>query len=109
MAANTYIKRAVTKVKRPLAEVGQRLKSKVVTNLTGGYRTEIDATPELDAERITYFQGLIRVLQWIVELGRVDIMVAVTILSSHLAASREGHMEQAFHIFAYQDCHDRSS
>jgi hypothetical protein len=35
-------------------------------------------------------------------------MVAVTMLLSHLAAPRQGYMEQAFHIFAYLDFHDGS-
>jgi hypothetical protein len=57
MAANTYIKLVLTEVKRTLAKLDQRLKSKVVTSLADGYRPEIDATPELDAERTTYFQS----------------------------------------------------
>jgi hypothetical protein len=95
IAANTYIKRAVNEVKLTLAEVDQRLKSKVVTPLAAGYQPEVDATPKLDSERTTYFQGLIGVLRWLVELGRVDIMVAVTMLSSHMATPRQGQMEQA--------------
>jgi hypothetical protein len=37
----------------------------------------------------------------IVEIGRVDICVEVSMLSSCLAMPREGHLEQVFHIFAY--------
>jgi hypothetical protein len=78
----------VTEVKVVLAEVNQRLRTKVTTPMSDKYRVELDATPELDAESITYFQGLIGVLRWIVELGRIDIMVAVAMLSSHLMAPR---------------------
>jgi Reverse transcriptase (RNA-dependent DNA polymerase) len=109
MSARTYIKRAVTEVKRVLAEVNQRLKTKVTTPMSDKYRAELDSTPELDAERITYYQGLIGVLRWIVELGRIDIMVAVAMLSSHLMAPRQGHLEQCFHIFAYLDSHENST
>ena len=35
------------------------------------------------------------------ELGRVDINVEVSMLSSHLALPREGHMQELFHVFAY--------
>ena len=38
---------------------------------------------------------------WIVELGRVDICLEVSILSSHLALPHEGQLEQVFQIFAY--------
>ena len=109
MSARTYIKRALTEVKRTLDEVGQRLKTKVTTPMSDKYRAELDASAELDTERITYFQGLIGVLRWIVELGRIDIMVAVSMLSSHLMAPREGHLEQCFHIFAYLDSHQNST
>ena len=108
MSSETYIKRAVKEVKRTLSEVGQRLKTKSVTPMTDGYRAELDMSPELDDERTNYYQGLIGVLRWIVELGRIDIMVAVTFLSRYLASPREGHLEQAFHIFSYLDSHDRS-
>ena len=40
--------------------------------------------PELDAWRPAYFQGLICILQWIIELGQTDILVHVSLLSQHL-------------------------
>ena len=58
-------------------------------------------SPELDAEDASYYQSLIGVLRWIVELGRVDICLEVSMLSSHLALPREGHMQQVFQTFAY--------
>jgi hypothetical protein len=36
-----------------------------------------------------------------VELGRVDICLEVSMMSSHLVLPREGHLEQVFHIFAH--------
>ena len=35
------------------------------------------------------------------ELGRVDICLEVSLMSSHLALPREGHLDKIFHIFAY--------
>ena len=35
------------------------------------------------------------------ELGRVDVWLEVSMMSSHLASPREGHLEQGLHIFAY--------
>ncbi len=49
----------------------------------------------------SYYQSLIGVLRWIVELGRVDICLEVSILSSCLALPREGHLEQVLHVFSY--------
>jgi hypothetical protein len=36
-----------------------------------------------------------------VELGRVDICLEVSMMSSHLALPRKGYMEQVLHIFAH--------
>ena len=40
-------------------------------------------------------------LRWAIELGRVDIYHEVSILSQFQASPREGHLEEALHIFAY--------
>jgi hypothetical protein len=59
-------------------------------------------------EQANYFQGPIGILRWIVKLGRIDIMVAVAVFLRTLITLREGHLEQAFHIFAYLNCHEQS-
>ena len=41
------------------------------------------------------------ILRWIVELGRVDICLEDSLMSSHLALTHEGHLDKLFHIFAY--------
>ena len=109
MSSDLYVKRAVTEVERELDEIGERLSTKVSTPMSQGYRPEVDTTPELDAKRANYFQGLIGVLRWICELGRVDILVDVAMLSRFLASPRRGHLDQAFHIFAYLKRYNRSS
>ena len=35
------------------------------------------------------------------ELGRLDILLEVDLLSTHLALPREGHLQQVCHIFGY--------
>jgi hypothetical protein len=40
-------------------------------------------------------------LQWATELGRVEILHEVLILSQYQASPREGHMEQIMHIFSF--------
>ena len=45
--------------------------------------------------------SLIGVLRWIVELGRVDICLEVSKMSSHVAMPREGHFKALMHIFSY--------
>ena len=36
-----------------------------------------------------------------VELGRVDICLEVSMMFSHMAMPRDGHLEQVLHIFLY--------
>ena len=65
------------------------------------YQSELDVSLELSTEESSYYQSLIGVLRLIVELGRIDICLEVSMMSSHLALPREGHWDQVFQIFAY--------
>ena len=49
--------------------------------------------------------SLIGVLSWIVELGRVDICLECSMMSSCLALPRVGHLEQVLYIFGYLKQH----
>lgn len=109
MSSDTYVARAVADVQRELSQCGQCLQKNVSTPMASGYRPELDATPLLDSKRANYFQGLIGVLRWICELGRIDILVDVAMMSRFLAAPRKGHLEQVLHIFAYLKRYDKSS
>ena len=40
-------------------------------------------------------------LRWSVELGHVDMLLEMAMMSTHLALPRVGHLEQADHIFGY--------
>ena len=102
LSADTYVKNAVEEVERELNNSGMvPLPKKVASPMTNDYRPECDASKELDARRANYYQGLIGVLRWICELGRVDILVEVSMLSQYLTSPREGHLDECLHIFAY--------
>ena len=101
MSADSYVQRAIDEVERELNIIGQKLRTKVSTPLASGYRPELEISPELDAERANYYQGLIGVLRWICELGRIDIVVSTALMSQFVMAPRVGHLEQVLHIFAY--------
>ena len=108
MSSEKYVKQAVADVEKELANVERALPTRVSTPLSQGYRPELDQSRELDAKRGQYYQSLIGVLRWICELGRVDILVAVSMLSRYLVSPREGHLQQIFHLFAYVKHHKRS-
>jgi hypothetical protein len=109
MSSEVYVKRAITDVETELALVDKILPTKVTTPMSAGYRPELDQSAELDPRRASYFQGVIGVLRWACELGRVDILVPVSMLSRYLANPREGHLQQVFHIFGYLKRHERST
>ena len=39
----------------------------------GGNRPETDMTDPLDPDRASYYQTMIGVMRWMVEIGRIDI------------------------------------
>ena len=96
-----YVKAAVANVETHLSKSGQRLKLKATGPLPRDYRPEIDITDELGGEEASYYQSLIGVLRWMVELGRVDICTEVRMMSLHLALPRKGHLDALMHMFAY--------
>ena len=99
-SSKQYVKAVVKNVTEYLKKRGEVLASRSVTPMTSGYRPEIGITPELGEEDAAYFHSLIGFLRWIVELGRVDINVEASMLSSHMEMPREGHMQELLHVFA---------
>ena len=78
-----------------------KMPNKAETPLTTTYRPELNISRELNVADAANHQSLIGISRWIVELGRVDVCLEVSMMSSHLALPTEGHMEQVLHIFAY--------
>ena len=68
--------------------------------MTSKYRPECDVTPELEPGDASYYQSLIGILRWTVEMGRIDICCEVSIMSSH-----EGHLQHLYNIFGYLKVH----
>ena len=61
--------------------------------LPHGYNPEMDVTDECDAEHVSKFQKLIGILQWEVELGRIDVQIEVVFLPQYQAFTLEVHLE----------------
>ena len=66
-----------------------------------GYEPCMDVSPLLSPDEASYFQTIIGVMRWMVELERIDIAVEVSQLSSFLAMPRQGHLVNALHIMSY--------
>ena len=101
IGSSKYIQASIKNVEDYLANRDLKLPTKAKTPFASNYRPELDVTYQLDPDGASYFQSLIGILRWIVELGRVDICLEVSILSSQMALPRKGYLFQAMHIFAY--------
>ena len=107
MSSEKYCIAMVKNVEETMAKKGLRLPSKCVTPLKHGYKPELDCTGELKADGPQWYQEMIGSLRWAIELGRVDILLEVSIMSKHLALPREGHLEQLLHIMGYLKEHKK--
>ena len=67
----------------------------------GVYQPETDTTDTLEPDRAYYYQTMIGVIRWMVEIGGIDIATECSLLSSHLAYPRKGHFECALHMMGY--------
>jgi Reverse transcriptase (RNA-dependent DNA polymerase) len=101
-SSSHYVRRAVQNVEDWIAKEGyKQLPRKAKTPMVSSYKPELDVSTELDADKANYYQSLVGVLRWIIELGRLDITTEVSMLAAHMAAPREGHLQAVFQVFAY--------
>ena len=113
MSSESYVKNAVKNVKARLNDDGLRFNAKLSSMemsakqpfTTNDYRPELDTSQECSPAQVQFFQNIMGILRWLVELGRIDIGYEVSILSSYLAFPRTGHLQQALHIIKYVDIH----
>jgi hypothetical protein len=75
MSSSKYVQSAVQNVKEYLAALpgDQMLVKKVSGPFAGGYKPELDESPELDPTRANFYQSQIWILRWCVELGRIAL------------------------------------
>jgi hypothetical protein len=107
MSAEKYVAESVKTVEEALAKKGLRLPSKCYTPLSTDYKPELETTPELKADGVQYYQELIGILRWAVEIGRVDILLETALLSTYLAMPRSGHLNQVYRMFGYLKMHPK--
>ena len=101
MTSKDYVKLSVENVERQLKKKNLKFPTRAVTPMMSDFIPELDASRELSPEDTTFYQELIGILRWAVEIGRVDILTELSLLSSYQASPRQGHLEQLIHIFAF--------
>ena len=73
-----------------LADARWYLKKKKSENpFVEDYELEIDETPSLQQYLAYWYQSLIEMIRWMVEIVRVDIITDVLIVASHLVMPRK--------------------
>jgi hypothetical protein len=55
---------------------------------TPGYHPEVDTSDPFDADATHLYQSYAGTIRWCIELGRIDICLALRKLSSYLACPR---------------------
>jgi hypothetical protein len=108
MSADRYIAGALLTLQGLFNEdkTGRTIQKKK-TPLPSGWKAELDVTEELTDDMTSRYRQLIGILQWAVELGRLDIYHEVSILSQFQALPREGHLEAIYHLFGYLKSKDK--
>lgn len=104
ISSSKYVQAACQNVEDKLEREEKTKKSsqhlkKVNMPMRTSYCPDLDVSSECDPKEASYFMSQIGGLRWIVELGRIDICLETSLLLSHLAMPRIGHLEQTYHIF----------
>ena len=113
MGSSSYIKEALKVAdihmkKHGLASLSTRRQGRNTPFTLHEYRPELEDSPFCNDELCNVYQNLIGVLRWTCELGRIDILHEVSLLSQYLVQPRIGHLQQVINIFHYLKYHDRS-
>jgi len=69
--------------------------------LIKGDHPELDTSDTLDDEGTKIYQSLVGALQWVIQIGRFDVMTAVMTLSRFRALPRQGHLDRVKRVYGY--------
>jgi hypothetical protein len=94
MISSKYVHSSVQNVQEYLSVLtgDQKLLENASGPFAGGYKPELDESTELDPIIANFYQPQIGILRWCVELGSLSIITEVSMLSTHLCFTREGHL-----------------
>ena len=101
ISAGKYVKADVENVKLKLAKSNCSLSSRCDTPMASTYHPSEDVTKEMNAKGLQLYQDLIGILSWAVDIGRVDILLEVSFLSSQIALPCVGHLQTVYRVFGY--------
>ena len=99
-----YVQALVDTVTKYLTNLGDErwsMPKKASNPFPGDYEPEMDTTPTLNPELALWYASLIGMLQWMVEIEKVDIITEVSKMAFQMASPREGHLDALLHMFGF--------
>lgn len=78
-----------------------RLPTRVNTPMMASFVPKLDDSDVLNVDDLQFCQEMTGMLRWATELGRLDILLEVSLLSQYQASVRDGHMQEVLRIFAF--------
>ena len=98
--SQNYVKAALTTVEEAIEHREYDMPMKAKTPFSTKYSPELDTTPALDADDTRLCQEWMGILRWALKLGRIDINLEVSLISSHVANPRRGYLKKSY-IFSF--------
>jgi hypothetical protein len=99
-----YVWSSVKNVQKYLTDLGDdrwKLPKKCSNPFAADYEPELDESEVLTPVLALWYASLIGMLRWMVEIGWIDIITEVSLMSSYMAMPREGHLDAVLHIFGF--------
>lgn len=109
ISPDDYTKAALKNIDAQLKGTSWTIPSKSKTPMSSGYHPELDDSEELNDKDVTLYQELIGMIRWATEIGRVDVLFEVSVLSQHQALPRAGHLRELLRIISYWKYHEKIS
>jgi hypothetical protein len=107
MSSTDYVKLSVQNIEQQLKRKNMKFPGNAVTPMSSDFVPELDTSEELNVDNQNFYQEMIGILRWATEIGRVDILTELSLLSAYQASPRRGHFEQVIHIFAFLKKHPK--
>ena len=101
MSSEKYVKVAVENVELKLSKSEHMPLWRFNTPIPTRYHPGKDVSKNMNAQGLQTYQELIGILIWAVKIGRVDILLELSLLSFHLVLPRVGHVQAVYRIFGY--------
>ena len=99
LSSETYVKNFIPKFMKLLKKDSLRSYG---TPMSSTYHPEVDESAIIkDSDSISLYRSIIGSLNWVIVLGRFDILYATSIFSRYNMCPREGHFEAVIRILGY--------